>query len=398
MTAQWLAAVLLIGVVALAIADEQQMWDVEALSKAPQTWPAPEFEAEGVEALYYEGPPYHEEPTRVFAYIGVPEVAEGETVPGMVLIHGGGGTAFDQWVRIWNERGYAAIAMDNAGGLPGGEPGERPRNGMGGPPGWGGWDQLDEEMHDQWTWHAVADVLLAHTLLAARPEVDADRIGATGISWGGYLTSIVAGVDPRLKLAIPVYGCGFYEQCNYGPNILSCLSEEHRARWLEWWDAGHYLSGAQMPMLWVSGTNDFAFWLPGLQASYRATPGPHTLAIRLRMPHGHGPGWAPEEIYAFADSILRDGTPLPKVIEQGRDGDTAWMTVESETPLVTAELLYTCDANEDWPERPWESAPAEIDGTRVSATLPEGVTVYFLNVTDERGLLVSGEHEYDGEQ
>ena len=40
---------------------------------------------------------------------------------------------------------------------------------------------------------------------------------------------------------------------------------------------------------------------------------------------------------------------------------------------------------------------AQIDGTRVSATLPDGATVYFLNVTDERGLLVSSQHEYGGE-
>ena len=41
------------------------------------------------------------------------------------------------------------------------------------------------------------------------PGVDPDRIGVTGISWGGYLTCIVAGVDPRFRFAAPVYGCGF---------------------------------------------------------------------------------------------------------------------------------------------------------------------------------------------
>lgn len=377
----------------MAAALEQQMWDLQAFSEAPETCPAPGFETEGVEALFYDGAPLKGEPTRVFAYIGVPEVAEGETVPGMVLIHGGGGTAFDEWVRIWNERGYAAISMDTCGCVPGGEAGKRPRHEMGGPPGSGGWDQLDEEMRDQWTYHAVAAVLLAHSLLAARPGVDAERVGVTGISWGGYLTSIVAGVDPRLKLAIPVYGCGFYEQCHYGPKVLSRMSGEHRARWLQWWDPKNYLPGAHMPMLWVSGTNDFAFWLPGLQLSYRATPGPDTLAIRLRMPHGHHAGWAPEEIYAFADSILRDGTALPRVVEQGREGDVAWMTVESETAPVEAELLFTRDRSESWPDRPWESAPARIEGGRVSTQVPDGVTVYFLNVIDERGLLVSGEHQ-----
>ena len=39
--------------------------------------------------------------------------------------------------------------------------------------------------------------------------MDRRRIGITGISWGGYLTCIVAGLDDRLKVAVPVYGCGF---------------------------------------------------------------------------------------------------------------------------------------------------------------------------------------------
>ena len=46
------------------------------------------------------------------------------------------------------------------------------------------------------------------SLLAAQPEADPDRIGITGISWGGYLTCIVAGLDGRLKLAVPLYARG----------------------------------------------------------------------------------------------------------------------------------------------------------------------------------------------
>ena len=41
------------------------------------------------------------------------------------------------------------------------------------------------------------------------PEVDADRTGLTGISWGGIIAEIVAGVDGRLKFIVPVYASGF---------------------------------------------------------------------------------------------------------------------------------------------------------------------------------------------
>ncbi|MDQ3815761.1 MAG: acetylxylan esterase, partial [Armatimonadota bacterium] len=142
----------------------QLPWNIEALSTAPRTYPAPGFEAKGLKALFYEGLPYRGQPTRVFAWYGAPEVPAGEQVPAMVLVHGGGGTAFENWVRLWNARGYAAIAMDVCGSVPGGEHGKRPRHEHGGPPGWGGFDQVDWPLQDQWTYHAVADIMLANSL------------------------------------------------------------------------------------------------------------------------------------------------------------------------------------------------------------------------------------------
>ena len=43
-------------------------------------------------------------------------------------------------------------------------------------------------------------------LLAARPEVDADKMGVTGISGGGSQTWYIAALDPRIKAAAPVCG------------------------------------------------------------------------------------------------------------------------------------------------------------------------------------------------
>jgi dienelactone hydrolase len=49
------------------------------------------------------------------------------------------------------------------------------------------------------TRQAIADVRRAADWLVARPDVDADRVGIVGISLGGIVGSIAAGVDPRLK-------------------------------------------------------------------------------------------------------------------------------------------------------------------------------------------------------
>lgn len=217
--------------------------------------------------------------------------------------------------------------------MPRGTYGTWDRNPEGGPAGWGGWGQLDDPREDQWAFHAVASALLANSLLRSRPEVDADRIGLTGISWGGYLTCIIAGVDSRLKFAAPVYGCGFTLDHNFAASVMA-QGKERGERWMRWWDPSAYLGQARMPMLWVTGTNDFAYTFPALQKSYLLAPGPRTLAVRIRMPHGHGAaGEGPEEIRVFADSLLKGGDPLPRFTGQGREGQAVWATYESRVPI-----------------------------------------------------------------
>lgn len=76
-----------------------------------------------------------------------------------------------------------------------------------------------------WTYHAVAAILRGHSLLISCAEVDAERIGITGTSWGGYLTCITAGVDSALKAAVPVYGCGYCTRDTSGTHSPSPSSE-----------------------------------------------------------------------------------------------------------------------------------------------------------------------------
>jgi len=60
--------------------------------------------------------------------------------------------------------------------------------------------------------------------------------------------------------------------------------------------------------------------------------------------------------------------------------------------MIKPKTGYTKDVGK-WPDRKWEAVPAELAAGKVTATLPEGVTVYYLNVYDERNCAVSTEHE-----
>ena len=68
-----------------------------------------------IQSILFKNETYLGQPTEVFAYLGVPNFPQGHSIPGMVCVHGGGGTAFKEWVEIWVSRGYAAIAMDLSG-------------------------------------------------------------------------------------------------------------------------------------------------------------------------------------------------------------------------------------------------------------------------------------------
>jgi dienelactone hydrolase len=369
-------------------AGEVGAWNVRELAQAPATQPADEWAHEGVQARFFDGPEFAGKPTRVFAYVGLPTVAAGEKVPGMVLVHGGGGTAFPEWVKLWTARGYAAIALDTGGNVPAKNKAGRERHAWAGPVDGGASLALgDKPPRDQWMYHAVANIMRAHSLLAAQPGVDARRIGLTGISWGGVLTAAVAGVDARFAALVPVYGCGFLDESEvFGAQSATAAG----ASWMKLWDPRHRLARAKAPMFWVNGTNDRFFQLGSWQRSAGLGAGPALLRVEPRMGHSHPAGWKPVEIGVFVDSVLKGGVPLAVFGEVRREGAAVSASVTAQTAIVAAKLHFTeavgVASKWLWAEVPaaWEPARG-----RVQATLPAEARRYFLSARDVRDCTVT---------
>lgn len=389
--------------------DADEPWSLDKLTDVPtMKWLD---DSSPIRSLTYENEKFKGQTTDVFAFYATPGTISGDAskdkdLPAVVLIHGGGGTAFAQWTWLWAKRGYAAIAMDLSGRRPPvpkfdpvtGElvsetsrSGDRVRLERGGPE--AGrvekFTNVGGDPSDDWQNHSVPAVIRAHSLIRSFKEVNAERTAVTGISWGGYMTCIVASVDHRFKAAVPVYGCGFlYEGESVQRPAIDALSLEQRTEWIKNYDPSAWLPKCQVPILFVNGTNDIHYTLPSYSRSYGLVKCPKQIRIEVKMRHGHQPGWAPNEIGRFVDQHLLGTDPLPQFGKPSIQDGLASVDVESKVGNKAAQLHYTADTTR-LSERNWTSTPATIDGDTISAAVPDAATIWFFSATDSRDGMVS---------
>jgi dienelactone hydrolase len=382
-------------------------WDLASLSEPPAV--AWLDDTAPVRSLLYAGEPFQGRATRVFAYYATPASIGGDGAepgaaatgggpwPGIVLVHGGGGTAFAEWVTLWAKRGYAAIAMDLAGRRPDAEAAKKHATTRlpDGGPGQTHPDKFDTittpDVTDDWPYHAVANVIRAHSLLRSLPGVDPDRTALTGISWGGYTTCIVASLDDRFRAAVPVYGCGHLRDNSCWLGEFDRIGAEHAARWVDRYDPARYLPACRVPIFFVNGTNDFAYPLDSLMKSHAdVRQAAKNVRIQVDMPHGHEEGWAPPEIAAFIDAAVRGRPGLPVLDMPGIADEAARCRVMAGGPVKQATLVYTT-APGPINKLAWQTVPAEVhaDGTLVAPRPPADVRAFFFTATTPAGLMVS---------
>lgn len=384
-------------------------WSLDQLTDAPaMKW----LDASSpVRSLTYENEEFKGQTTDVFAFYATPGTISGDTskdkdLPAVVLIHGGGGTAFAQWTWLWAKRGYAAIAMDLSGHRPPApkfdpttgdlvsgfsRSGDRTRLERGGP-GAGHVEKFANvggDPTDDWQRHAVPAAIRAHSLIRCFKGVDADRTAVTGISWGGYMTCIVASVDHRFKAAVPVYGCGFlYDGESVQRPAIDALTPGKRTEWISKYDPSAWLPKCQIPIFFVNGTNDVHYPLVSYSRSYGLVKSPKQIRIEVKMRHSHQAGWVPNEIGRFVDHHLLGAEPLPQLGKPASKDGLASVEFKSEVGVKTAQLHYTTDTGR-LAERSWTSLPAGINGDTISAAVPGDATIWLFSATDSRDGMVS---------
>ncbi|MBE7062910.1 MAG: acetylxylan esterase [Ruminococcaceae bacterium] len=353
--------------------------------------------AGNIRAVTYSFPSFFKKEYETFAFIGFPENVQGK-IPAVVLVHGGGGHAYAEWVRIWNARGYAAIAMDTEGYYPESAdwsalnpvgavnftheiPASFSKEGLCASPVNDAMQSAGEPLENQWMFHAVAKVILAQNILRSFENVE--KVGVCGISWGSIITSVTLGYDPRFDFAVSIYGGG-YQLENKG----FCGDHFRKGRAEDKYLAEKRYNTVDTPVLFLCGDDDAAFSVDANSRSYEALCDRNPLtrfSIVRDFVHGHVAGWQAPLSYLFADAVCRaNAEPILawKTFPTGRDfsAEVEGNIQAAAAYYITKPITYGPRAGEraNFQDEAWKEIPCKLDKGRVCGALPEEAYAYFV--------------------
>jgi dienelactone hydrolase len=344
---------------------------------------------DGFESLYFDGARYRNKPTRIFAYYKAPQGTG--PFPAMVLVHGGGGSAFKAWIQKWNDAGFAAISIaveGQTGRLTGNKKPKWQKHEDGGPSRDAIYNDSDQPITDQWMYHATFATISAHNLLRSFDEINSEQIGLSGISWGGVITSTVIGFDQRFAFAIPIYGSGFLDSManQYGKAL------KNNETYKNIWEPALRINRFANPTFWLTGLKEAHFSLDGQANTYKLLTVEHVQSIQPDLKHGHNAGWKPQEPYLFAQKVIKNN-PLVSFYQQEKLKHTVSTKVTGVNDISSASLYYTNDKGHT-SQRKWQKLTVAIDKEEanmlLTSFLPLTAKSWFFNI-ESNGLIYSSE-------
>lgn len=342
------------------------------IQEVPFAFPPHEGEAK---ALFY-----NVADKRVFAFIGYPSTpAPKDGYPAVVLVHGGEGQAFYEWVFEWTKRGFVAIAADYDSQYAIDVEHRKEPNLDCGIKGYGSTFAQNLSEEHPWVYFSVLETIKAVDLLSADSRVNAEKIMIDGISWGGFLSLIVCGVEKRLQAGIINYSSAFISEGNWGQENMELkkLSQAQLQEYNEHFDPQSYLKNIQIPMLFSAGMQDVCFFVKERMKTTQQISGKKYYSYRRWFNHGHYEVFAEAVNYAFADHVLRNAPFF--------DMDTAQKGAFS---IQKTAVVYTCKNVKALDIVEWEEVENMED-------LPTNTQAYFVSYELNNGIKVSSDIHFE---
>ena len=371
--------------------DEPVYKEIDALNFDKSLWNAPEFyfdetlDNQGCKGLFIRSD-HNGVESYAFAYLGLPE-GENENKPAVLLLHGGGGTAYYEWVNAWKERGYVALAVDLEGHIPNKEgtiadgPAilyhastySAPHN-----------SNLGDENDDEtltWLHYACRTAIISNSFLHHYTGVNPYKIGVCGVSWGGYITSIIAGYDDRFAFAIPFY-C--VTDMLDSPCPIRTYIESHRK--FEKFDNAESLKQIETPFYYIGSNSDtYSNYEVASNLVFNMKNG--YIAILNRFLHSHFEALNRIEQFIFADNVVNKTEKLKIEIV---NGNNLSITLPKGRSIIEGYLYYSEDETID-KDTKWRSSSLNISNlieTKIiNMNIKEGTNYFYASLLDERGAI-----------
>lgn len=355
--------------------------------------------------------------SEIYAVIASPK-SKGK-YPGILVLHGGGGQAEKDKAIGWAQRGYIAVAPD----LPGiAEPKKLTFTK-------GRWNTLtygaeryvaNPDVSASVIFDAVLSAMKALYLLRSQPNIDKENIGVVGISWGGYMTTMVCGLaGQQVKAGFSVFGCGFYEQTSQY-NALQKMHVKEREQWLKYLDAGKRAKNIKAAFFIAGATNDFFFYpkavqktldsikseknqvyapnvshkipLPG--GSFEDSLNPEKFIPTPFQPYptpkGNKANWLAMEVPFMEYYLKQKGLPFPKIkVSKIKDSKTAAIFIKSLTQISNL-VVYWSNQCVEIKTCEWKLLDTiQIEHNKYQVELPADAKQWFVIATDSRPVSVS---------
>lgn len=353
-----------------------------------------EWEKDGIvcRVVRYQVGVFKGAPSRVAGFYAFPKGAT--KLPAVLHLHGGGQSAKLDHVVTYAQRGYASLSLNWGGNKMDLEDGP-----------WSGpqthWGKLDathppqrnKANHfagpltpDEFTLDAVESprnsnwfiVLTAArraiSLLEKQPEVDASRIGVRGHSMGGKLTTNLAGIDPRIKAAVP--SCGGAGDMLESEDVVPGGSRKKLTTMeIQCVSDNAYIPRITCPVLWLSPTNDFHAHIDNMAWNWRNVPDERLrFSIAPHLNHRHTHGHALTEVLWFDEHLKGAPIKMPRTPQialnlQAADGiPHVTVTPDASQAVQRVDIYYSLDPHDV--TRFWRDAGAVKSGAQWQAACP----------------------------